>query len=186
MKAEMIIAGFGGQGVMSIGQVLAYAGMHAGKNVSWLPSYGPEQRGGTAHASVVISDEEVDSPVVSTPSYAVILNEPSLEKFLPKIKAEGVLLINDDLITSEVWRSDLSVIKIPALTIAKEIGEERAAGIVLLGALVKIMGDIGRPELIQALSDVFGEEKQHLLEKNLHALDAGECEAERYLDAPTI
>ncbi|GEL08092.1 2-oxoacid:acceptor oxidoreductase family protein [Salisediminibacterium halotolerans] len=186
MKAEIIIAGFGGQGVMSIGQVLAYAGMHAGKQVSWMPSYGPEQRGGTAHVSVVISDDAVDSPIVSVPSYAVILNDPSLEKFLPKISTNGVLLINSDCITSEVERKDLYIAEIGASSIAAAIGNERVSGIVLLGALVQMTSLISREDLTKGLADVFGGEKQHLLAMNEAALQAGERAAEINFTFPII
>lgn len=138
MKQEFIIAGFGGQGVLLLGQMLAYAGMLEGKQVSWMPSYGPEMRGGTANCTVVISDEEIGSPVVSQPSCVIALNLPSLDKFEPMVKPGGLLLINSSLVDREPRRDDIKAVALPATEIASELGNIRVTNMVALGALVQL------------------------------------------------
>src|SRR3954447_8197864 len=127
MLEEIIIAGFGGQGVMSMGQLIAYAGMLEGKGVSWLPSYGPEQRGGTANCAVVISDEQVGSPLVTRPSTAIVLNNPSFDKFEPLLRPGGLLIINSSLVTRVSGRSDIEIIELKAIDIATDLGNTRVA-----------------------------------------------------------
>ena len=122
MQRDVIMAGFGGQGILLIGKMLAYAGMHEGKEVSWLPSYGPEMRGGTANCTVVISDKPVGSPVIRSPRAVVAMNLPSLEKFEPDIREGGLLLINSSLINRGPERDDLTVVEIPANELASELG----------------------------------------------------------------
>jgi 2-oxoglutarate ferredoxin oxidoreductase subunit gamma len=136
MQNDVIIAGFGGQGVLLIGKMLAYAGMADGKEVSWLPSYGPEMRGGTCNCTVVISDKPVGSPVVERPRSAIAMNIQSLEKFEPMIKPGGLLVINSSLINRGASRSDLKVILVPANEIANELGNPRGANMVALGAFL--------------------------------------------------
>ena len=134
---DIIFAGFGGQGILSMGKFLAYAGMDADLNVSWLPSYGPEMRGGTANCSVIISDEPVGSPIVSKASSVVVMNRPSLDKFEDKIKRGGLLIIDCDLINRDIERDDIEVIKIPAQSIAEEMGNKKIANMnPLLGGFV--------------------------------------------------
>jgi 2-oxoglutarate ferredoxin oxidoreductase subunit gamma len=174
MKQELIIAGFGGQGVMSMGQLLAYAGMKEGKKVSWLPSYGPEQRGGTANVSVVISDDEVGSPVIDKPSSVIALNNPSFEKFEPMIKNGGNLFVNSNLVDLSSEREDISFLSIPATEIAKNLNEERVAGMVILGAFIAKTNILSKDSLLQALIHVLGEKKMHLIEVNENAIVAGE------------
>lgn len=173
MKQELIIAGFGGQGVMSMGQLLAYAGMKEGKQVSWLPSYGPEQRGGTANVSVVISDEPVGSPVIDKPTSIIALNTPSFDKFEPTLSGGGDLFINSDLIDSISERKDIFFLPIPASQIAKSLNEERVAGMVILGAFITKTNILSKESLLQALIHVLGEKKRHLIGVNEQAIIAG-------------
>jgi 2-oxoglutarate ferredoxin oxidoreductase subunit gamma len=134
MQRDVIMAGFGGQGILLIGKMLAYAGMHAGKEVSWLPSYGPEMRGGTCNCTVVISDKPVGSPVIRSPRAVVAMNLPSLEKFEPDLREGGLLLINSSLISRGPERDDVTVVEVPANEIATELGNPRGANMVALGA----------------------------------------------------
>lgn len=173
MLEEMIIAGFGGQGVMSMGQLIAYAGMLEGKGVSWLPSYGPEQRGGTANCAVVVSDEPVGSPVVTRPSTAIILNNPSFDKFEPRIRPGGLLIVNSSLVTKASVREDIKLIEIPATDMANDLGNSRVANMILLGAFLYYAQVVSEGAVIESLKKVLGEEKQHLIEVNKLALQKG-------------
>jgi 2-oxoglutarate ferredoxin oxidoreductase subunit gamma len=173
MLEEMIIAGFGGQGVMSMGQLLAYAGMYEEKHVSWLPSYGPEQRGGTANCAVVISDEPIGSPLVSRPTTAIVLNNPSFEKFEPKVKSGGFLIIDTSLVTSKSCREDLKSIPIDATKLAIELGNKRIANMILLGAFLEQTQALRMESVMWALKKVLSEEKYHLVEINAKALEKG-------------
>ncbi|MER3458950.1 MAG: 2-oxoacid:ferredoxin oxidoreductase subunit gamma, partial [Chloroflexota bacterium] len=139
MHEEIIISGFGGQGALFAGQLLAYAGMNEGKHVTWIPSYGPEMRGGTAHCTVVISDEPIGSPLVRHPSVAIVMNNPSLDKYQPLVKPGGVLIVNSSLITQPITREDIRVALIPASAVADELGDSRLMNIVLLGALLALV-----------------------------------------------
>jgi 2-oxoglutarate ferredoxin oxidoreductase subunit gamma len=170
---EIIIAGFGGQGVMSMGQLLTYAGMLEGKHVSWLPSYGPEQRGGTANCSVVISDDPIGSPVVSRPSVAIVLNNPSFEKFELRIKQGGLLILNSSLVTRETARTDIKVIEIDATHLANELGYSQVANMILLGAFLANLPFISVYSVIKSLNKVLSPEKHHLIDLNMKALEKG-------------
>ncbi|MEJ5165826.1 MAG: 2-oxoacid:acceptor oxidoreductase family protein [Thermoanaerobaculia bacterium] len=172
MEKEIIIAGFGGQGVLLIGKMLAYAGMMEGKEVSWLPSYGPEMRGGTANCTVVISDKPVGSPVVKSPDILVVLNRPSLDKFEPYVKKNGLLIVNSSLIDRKSERDDIDVLYVPANDVAIKCGSPKAANMVALGAL------IGKTELlkIESLEETIKEtfsEKEKIVNLNLKALQEG-------------
>jgi 2-oxoglutarate ferredoxin oxidoreductase subunit gamma len=136
MKQDVMFAGFGGQGIMLIGQMVAYAGMAEGKQVSWLPSYGPEMRGGTAYCSVVVSDDPIGSPVNRNPSCCVVMNRPSLEKFAPTVKPGGLLVVNSSLIPITSERSDIDELLVPCNDLALELGTSKAANMVVLGAFV--------------------------------------------------
>ncbi|MHC0036876.1 2-oxoacid:acceptor oxidoreductase family protein [Pseudoneobacillus sp. C159] len=173
MLEEMIIAGFGGQGVMSMGQLLAYAGMYERKHVSWLPSYGPEQRGGTANCAVVISHDPVGSPLVSRPTTAIVLNNPSLEKFEPKVRAGGLLIIDTSLVTLDSNREDINVIRMDATQLAIELGNKRIANMILLGAFLEKTQILGMEAIMESLKKVLSEDKHHLLEINRQALLKG-------------
>ncbi len=173
MEEKLIIAGFGGQGVMAMGQLLTYSGMIEDKNVSWLPSYGPEMRGGTANCNVTISTEPVGSPVVVEATTAVVMNLPSLDKFESSVVSGGNLLINSSLIERKAKRDDLNVYYIPANDIAMDLGSVRAANMVLLGAYIEITGAIKVESVYEAFGKVFGETKAHLLPMNQEALKRG-------------
>ncbi len=136
MQTEVVIAGFGGQGVLFAGQILAFAGMDSGKEVTWMPSYGPEMRGGTANCTVIIADEEIGSPLVRHPKAAIIMNLPSLDKYEPMVASGGFLIANASLVNREVTRADINSLFVPANEIAESIGNRRLANIVLLGALL--------------------------------------------------
>ncbi|MDD2502908.1 MAG: 2-oxoacid:acceptor oxidoreductase family protein [Clostridia bacterium] len=174
MLQEIIIAGFGGQGVMSMGQQLTYAGMLEGRNVSWLPSYGPEMRGGTANCNVIISDEQVGSPIVTHASAVIALNSPSLDKFEDAVVPGGLLFINSSLIERKSTRDDIQVFYIPANEIAEELGNKRVANSVMLGAyLAKAGGGVSSESIIEALKNVLGPSKQNLIPINEKALERG-------------
>jgi 2-oxoglutarate ferredoxin oxidoreductase subunit gamma len=173
INERIIMAGFGGQGVMSMGQLLTYAGMIEGKNVSWLPSYGPEMRGGTANCNVIISDSPVASPIVTDATAVIAMNRPSLDKFEPSIIEKGLLLINSSLIDRSAERDDIIAYDIPANDIANELGNSRIANMVMLGAYLEATGALKKESVIEALKKVFGERKAHLIPINEDALDRG-------------
>lgn len=167
------IAGFGGQGVVSAGILLAQAGVECKKNSSWLPSYGPEMRGGTANCSVVISDGEVYTPIVAMPDTVIVMNEPSLPKFEPLVKNGGLLIINSSLINSRPTRTDIKSVCVPCNQIAEEIGMDRIATLVALGAYCKLMGAVSVENIVHAMKKVYKRAKPEMLELNKKALEAG-------------
>lgn len=162
LYANIIMAGFGGQGLMFIGKLLAYSAMKTGKHVTWIPSYGPEMRGGTANCTVVISDKEIGSPVITSPQALIIMNNPSLEAFEPRLQPLGILFINSSLVTRQVIRKDVEVIAIPANDIAVEVGEKRAANMVMLGAYVARTKVVSEDSLLDGLKEFFGKKIQFL------------------------
>ncbi len=170
---ELIIAGFGGQGVMLMGQVLAGAGMFEGKEVSWLPSYGPEMRGGTANCHVIVSEERIGSPFVSSPDVVVAMNLPSMDKFAPQLKEGGLLIINSSLIDTEPERKDIRVIKIPANELAAEVGSDRAANMVALGAIIEKVKIVEVDSIIESLKENLPERHHKLIPLNEEALKRG-------------
>ena len=171
MEEKIIIAGFGGQGVMAMGQMITYAGMVEDKKVSWLPSYGPEMRGGTANCNVIISDTGVGSPVVTEGTTAMVLNLPSLTKFEDAVVPGGKLFINSSLIDKKSDRDDIDVYYIPANEIANELGNNRVANMVMLGAYLKVSQTVGLDSIYEAFKQVFGESKAHLLPINKEAIE---------------
>ncbi|MCL6573126.1 MAG: 2-oxoacid:acceptor oxidoreductase family protein [Bacillus sp. (in: Bacteria)] len=173
MPEEIIIAGFGGQGVMSLGQLIAYAGMLDGKGVTWLPSYGPEQRGGTANCAVVVSNEAVGSPLVTWPSTAIVLNNPSFDKFEPRVRPGGLLIVNTTLVTKTSERKDIKIIEISASDIANDLGNSRVANMILLGAFLEHTKIVSTDSVIESLKKVFSKDKHHLIEVNKQALTKG-------------
>ncbi|MDQ7095815.1 2-oxoacid:acceptor oxidoreductase family protein [Desulfosporosinus sp. PR] len=174
MLQEIILAGFGGQGVMSMGQLLAYAGLEENKFVSWIPSYGPEMRGGTANCSVTISDEEVSSPIITEPNTLIVLNRPSLEKFEKDVQPNGWILLNSSFVDLEPQRRDLSVLKIPAMEIASEkLNNTRVANMIILGAFVQLTGAVNLESVIGALKKVLPDYRHHLIPLNRQALELG-------------
>lgn len=172
MTQEVIMSGFGGQGVMLMGQLLAYAGMFESKNVSWIPSYGPEMRGGTANCAIIVSDQPIGSPLVSEPTAAIVMNLPSLDKFEPALQPGGVLIINSSLIECDAKRSDIVVHKIPANDLAIELGNPKVANMIILGALVAATNIVGLDALLKAFAKVFAK-KPKLLEINEKAIHRG-------------
>ena len=173
MQEKDIFAGFGGQGVLLMGQLLALAAMNEGRNVAWLPSYGPEMRGGTANCSVTISDKPVASPIVNHPTSLIAMNRPSLDKFEDAIIPGGNLFINSSIIDRKAHRDDINVYYIPCSEIALSLGNPRVANIAMLGAYVSITGCVDQESVIEALQHKLGERKAHLIPINREALAKG-------------
>lgn len=173
MLEEIICAGFGGQGILLMGTLLAHAGMKEGKHVLGIPSYGAEMRGGTANYGLIISDEEIRCPIVFCPTTCIIMNSPSLEKFLPRIKKGGLLLLNSSLVKEGVNRSDIEIIRIPATEIAESLGNIKSANVVILGSYAVKKGVLSLESLLNALKDVLPKHRHHLLETNQEALRKG-------------
>lgn len=173
MTSEIICAGFGGQGVLLMGQIVAYAGMVEDKNVSWMPSYGPEMRGGTANCCVIVSEEPVGSPVVTEADAVIVMNKPSLEKYEAFVKPGGSLFINSSLIDSKATRDDVTVHYVPVNDIATELGNPRVANIVMLGAYIASSGAVSKESVIKAVEYVLGKGKAHLIPINEKAFDEG-------------
>ncbi len=166
-------AGFGGQGVLLMGMMLTYAGMEDGKHVTWLPSYGAEMRGGTANCTVVVSADEVASPVSEAPEVVVVMNEPSLAKFEPMVKPGGWLFINTSLVKKAVTRTDVRVVNIDATNIAYELKNAKTANMVMLGAVVGKTGIVDLSVVESSLLPVLGAKKKALVEINVQALRRG-------------
>ncbi len=173
MHEEIIFAGFGGQGVLFAGQLLAYTALAEGKHVTWIPSYGPEMRGGTANCTVVVSDEPIGSPISQYPSIAVVFNNPSLEKYEPLVRAGGLLVINESLVVHGSSRDDLTVVSLPATEIATELGETRVTNMILLGAMLAHRPLVALESVQAVMIDKLGERKSHLHALNRLALERG-------------
>ena len=173
MQEEIIISGFGGQGALFAGQLLAYAAMDNGYHVTWIPSYGPEMRGGKARCTIVVSDEEIGSPLVRRPSAAIVLNIPSMEAFEPTVKPGGVLVVNGSLVPQKSERTDIRVFHVPASDLATELGNIRMANVICLGALVQAIGIVPIEAVEQALHDHLPERHRKLLGLNKEALGKG-------------
>ena len=174
MTYEIILSGFGGQGILFLGKMIALAGMIDGKEVSWIPSYGPEMRGGTANCSVVVSDRRIGTPVVTRPNVLVAMNRPSLEKFESTMQPGGHLLINKTLIEIPHTRQDIDVTYLEITGLAGELGNPRLANVVALGGLIGRVGLVSRDAVIEALKKELSGKKAALLDLNLKALDAGQ------------
>ena len=173
MQTEIIISGFGGQGALFAGQLLAYAAMDKGFHVTWIPSYGPEMRGGTAHCTVIISDDEIGSPLVRHPAAAIVMNLPSLDKYEPLVAPGGVLVVNTSLVTRHAARTDIRVVEVPANAMAEELGSNRLANLVLTGALLAATGALPLEAVERALAAHLPERHRSLLEANYQALRRG-------------
>jgi 2-oxoglutarate ferredoxin oxidoreductase subunit gamma len=171
---EAIFAGFGGQGVMLMGQLVAYSGMYEGKNVSWVPSYGPEMRGGTANCSVVVSETEIGSPVFTAPNVLVAMNRPSLEKFEAALQPGGLLFYNSSLIEIKPQRTDITIIAVPANDWAEKLGNSRVANMIVMGAIIKKTGIVNVDTAMHVLTEkVLTGRKEKLIPINRAALDKG-------------
>lgn len=172
MLIKTIFAGFGGQGVMSMGLNLARAGMLEGRNVTYLPSYGAEVRGGTANCTVAISDEEIASPVASSPEFVVAMNQPSMVRFQNQLQSGGVFLVNSTLVEAESSRGDIEVVKVPATRIAEELGSPKSANMVMLGALTRKSNLVALSTIVDELANTL-KKKEKLIAINKKALAAG-------------
>ncbi len=172
MQRDVIMAGFGGQGILLIGKMLADAGMHEGKQVSWLPSYGPEMRGGTCNCTVVVSDKPVGSPVIRSPRAVLAMNLPSLEKFEADVRPGGILLINSSLIDRGSQRDDVTVIEVPANEVATDLGNPRGANMVALGAYLGATDAVSLDEVIEVIRETFAA-RPAVIDVNIEALRKG-------------
>ncbi len=173
MHEELIFAGFGGQGVLFAGQLLAYTALAEGKHVTWIPSYGPEMRGGTANCTVVVSDEPIGSPVCKHPSVAVAFNNPSMEKYEPMVREGGLFIINNSMILRQPERADIEIVQLPATTLAGDLGSARVANMLLFGALLSRRPIVAMETVQHVLIEKLGERKAHLHEVNITALKRG-------------
>lgn len=170
---QMLLSGFGGQGILFAGKFLAYKGLTDGKQVSWLPSYGPEMRGGTASCSVIISDDAVGSPIISNPDILVAMNLPSLDKFEKSVVSGGIILADSTLIERKVERDDVTVYYVPATRLASENGFPTLANMILMGKLLAVLGDFDADALRETLAKVIPPKRAEMLETNLKALKLG-------------
>lgn len=170
---EILIAGFGGQGVLTAGQLLAYAGNFEGQQVSWVPAYGPEQRGGTANCSVVISDAAIACTLVTEPTACIVMNQPSLDKFESTVQPGGVLVINTSLCDKPATRSDITIVSLAATEIAAELGSPKFANMVALGALIAAVPVVEPETVLKAMIKVMGEDKVRFVPVNREAIHRG-------------
>jgi len=173
MQKEIIIAGFGGQGVLFAGQVLAYAAMDTGKEVTWIPSYGPEMRGGTANCTVIIADNEIGSPLVKNPPLAIALNLPSFDKYEEVLAPGGTLIVNQSMVDRAAKRDDIHVIFVPCNEIAEEIGDKKLLNMIAVGALLTALTELSIQDVEKALEGHLPARHKHLLPKNYQALKRG-------------
>ncbi len=173
MLKEILIAGFGGQGIMLMGQLLAYGGIYEGLEVSFFPSYGPEMRGGTANCTVVLSDERIGSPIRNTFSVLMAMNQASLDKFANRVNAGGVVAYNETLIDSGPGRSDVEIVKIPANRIASEMGNPQVSNMAAIGGLIPTLGSVSLESLRKGLSRVLPDYRHHLIPINEEAMKLG-------------
>lgn len=173
MKTEIICAGFGGQGVLTIGKFIAKAGMKEGKHVSWLPSYGPEMRGGTANVSTVVADEVIASPIVSYPDILVALNQPSIDKFGESVRENGVVIVNTNMCPRGCKRTDVQIIAAPLSDIANEIGSQMVLNMLAIGIVIGKTGLIKYETMEEDLTSFLKAKNPELLEKNLIAIKRG-------------
>jgi len=174
MLEEIIVAGFGGQGVLSLGMTLSYAGMVEEKEISWMPSYGPEMRGGTANCMVTVSDQKISSPIISFFDTAILLNQPSMDKFAPKVKPGGLLLYESGNIFKPSTRTDIRVIGITATTAAIQMKNAKIMNMIMLGAYLRLKPVVKKASILEALTKVLPEKYHHLLDINQQALEKGE------------
>ncbi|MDO4565156.1 MAG: 2-oxoacid:acceptor oxidoreductase family protein [Clostridia bacterium] len=173
MTHEIIISGFGGQGVMAIGKTLAEAGMKEGMDVSWLPSYGPEMRGGTANCSVVLSRDPIITPLVQYPTELIAMNKPSLIKFEPAVVKGGLILVNSSIVEIKAERTDVRAAYVPCIDIADELGNLKVANMVMLGAYIEATKVVAFDTIHEMLAHIFTGPKAALVELNIEALKRG-------------
>ncbi|CFX93607.1 Pyruvate/ketoisovalerate oxidoreductase, catalytic domain [Syntrophomonas zehnderi OL-4] len=178
-EKQILFAGFGGQGVLSMGQFLTHAAMEVGKNVSWVPSYGAEMRGGTANCLVTIADDEISSPLTEHPLMAVIMNRPSLDKFEDKIQPNGTVVLNSSLVDRKPVREDLTVLEVPVNELAEEIGNPRGANMILLGAYLEKTALVETQQVLGFFEEIFKGKKQAVIDKNKEAFLVGVAYAKK-------
>jgi 2-oxoglutarate ferredoxin oxidoreductase subunit gamma len=180
---EIIIAGFGGQGVLSMGQIISYSAMKEGKEVSWMPAYGPEMRGGTANCIVIVSPKKVSSPIVTMFDSAILLNQPSLDKFDAKVKPGGLLLCEQSTIITPSVRTDIEILMVPATAEAVKMGKKQVANMILLGAFLERRPIVSISNILLALKEVLPERHHHLIPLNEEALYAGQRFASSHMQS---
>lgn len=173
MKKEIIISGFGGQGVLSMGKILAYSGLMEDKEVTWMPAYGPEQHGGTANVTVIVSDKRISSPILSRYDVAIVLNQPSLEKFEPKVKPGGILIYDGYGIINPPTRKDINVYRIDAMDKAADMKNAKVFNMIVLGGLLKVCPVVSTEGLHSALFKSLPERHHGLIPLNMQAVEEG-------------
>lgn len=173
MKTEIIISGFGGQGVLSMGKILAYSGLMEDKEITWMPAYGPEQRGGTANVTVIVSDERISSPILSKYDVAIVLNQPSLDKFLPRVKKGGILIYDGFGIANAPVRDDIQIYRIDAMDKAAEMKNTKVFNMIVLGGLLKVCPVVSTEGLNKALYKSLPERHHKLIPLNMEAVEEG-------------
>ena len=173
MKKEIIISGFGGQGVLSMGKILAYSGLMEDKEITWMPAYGPEQRGGTANVTVIISDERISSPILSKYDVAIVLNQPSLDKFEPKVKPGGILIYDGYGVMNPPTRKDITVYRVNAMDKAAEMKNAKVFNMIVLGGLLKVCPVVSTDGLKKALYKSLTERHHNLIPLNMQAVEEG-------------
>lgn len=173
MMNQIILAGFGGQGILSMGHFIAHAGLLDGKNVSWLPSYGPEKRGGTANCHVIVGDEEVGSPIISSASVLIAMNGPSLEKFESLVEPGGIIITDKSLVPVKPTRSDVKLYEIPATEMAYELGNATFAGVIILGKLIALTDVVTTQNFEVALRSILKPSKHFMIPDEMKALKQG-------------
>jgi 2-oxoglutarate ferredoxin oxidoreductase subunit gamma len=173
MYKDVLIAGFGGQGVLLAGKLLAWAGMRHGLHVTWFPSYGAEMRGGTANCTVIMSDQEIGSPVVDSPGTLLALNQASADKFASRVHRGGVVILNSSLVKTDMVRPGVRVVKVPANEIAERLGDLKVVNMVMLGAYLEAAGALGLEEAASALEELLPARHSRLVPMNIAALESG-------------
>ena len=173
MHEEVIISGFGGQGALFAGQLLTYTGMDEGWHVTWIPSYGPEMRGGTAHCIVILSSDDIGSPIIRRPTLCIVMNPPSMDKYEPLIRPGGLLVANSTLVRAKSAREDIQAVYIPANELAAELGNIKMANVVLLGAMLGMREILPIESVKRTLEEHIPERRKHIIEPNKRALDRG-------------
>ena len=173
MTNEILLAGFGGQGILFMGKMLAYFGLYENKEVSWLPSYGPEMRGGTCNCSVCVSDDPIGSPLVDTPNTLIVMNTPSYDKFIGSVVPGGTVIIDSTLVDAKCDRTDINVYYVPATALANELGTPSLANMIMVGKFIKETGAVASDDTEAALKKVVSARHQDLLEANLAAIRRG-------------
>ena len=173
MTTQILIAGFGGQGVLFAGKFLAYKGMLEDKQVSWLPSYGPEMRGGTANCSIIISDEPVGSPIVSSPDALIVMNLPSFDKYENAVVSGGKVFIDSTLIGRKAQRTDIDAYYIPATKMAADAGIPTLANMIILGKMIKETGAVSFENMVDVMKKIVSAKRAELIDINIKALEAG-------------